>query len=169
MAGVVPLYDAVWAAGDGARDRRLRAVRREQPADGEGLSRDGRRAHQRGHARSKPGWTASSTWTIRSSDGRPSWRLGSAGPSIHLVYLEVDATDTDVAGGEPVFADGRAVGVTTSGGYGHATGRSLAFAYVDSGFEAPGSRLEIALLGDRRPATVLAAPVYDPDNERPRS
>ena len=38
------------------RDRRLRAVRREQPADGEGLSGLGRRTHQRGHpGRSRAG------------------------------------------------------------------------------------------------------------------
>jgi dimethylglycine dehydrogenase len=87
----------------------------------------------------------------------------------HLVYLEVDAVDFDVAGGEPVFGDGRAIGVTTSGGFGHATGRSLAFAYVAPGFEAPGTALSVALLGERRAATVLAEPVYDPANERLRA
>ncbi len=41
MADVVALYDAVWAAGTEPRHRRLRAVRNEQPPDGEGLSRAG--------------------------------------------------------------------------------------------------------------------------------
>ena len=87
----------------------------------------------------------------------------------HLVYLEVMADDSDAAGGEPVFADGRAIGVTTSGGYGHSTGRSLAFAYVASGYETPGRDLEVELLGERYSATVLPAPVYDPDNLRVRA
>ena len=91
------------------------------------------------------------------------------GVATHLVYLEVMADDSDAAGGEPVFADGRAIGVTTSGGYGHATGRSLAFAYVASGYETPGRALAVELLGERYPATVLAGPVYDPDNLRLRA
>lgn len=91
------------------------------------------------------------------------------GVATHLAYLEVDASDLDVAGGEPVFADGSVVGVTTSGGYGHHTGRSLGFAYVGSGHEAPGTALEIALLGERRPARVLGEPVWDPANARLRA
>ena len=91
------------------------------------------------------------------------------GVATHLVYLEVAATDSDAAGGEPVFAGGKAIGVTTSGGYGHATGKSLAFAYVDPGFETPGTKLEVELIGDRCPAIVLAAPVYDPENAAPAS
>ena len=91
------------------------------------------------------------------------------GVATHLVYLDVDAVDFDVAGGEPVFAVGEPVGVTTSGGYGHHTGRSLAFAFVGAGHEAPGTVLEVALLGERRSATVMAAPVWDPANTRLRA
>jgi dimethylglycine dehydrogenase len=91
------------------------------------------------------------------------------GATTHMVYLEVDALDFDPRGGEPVFSGQEVVGVTSSGGYGHVTGKSLAFAYVDSGCEAPGTQLEVALLGERRPATVLADAVYDPENRRPRA
>ena len=72
----------------------------------------------------------------------------------------------DIAGGEPVRHEGDPVGITTSGAFGHATGRSLGFAYVPTALAAPGQQLEVELLGDRRAATVLAAPVYDPANER---
>ena len=92
-----------------------------------------------------------------------------SGATTHLVTVKVDAVDFDIAGGEPVFAGERVVGVTTSGGYGHATGLSLGFAYVDSGFEATGTKLEIMLLGDRRAAEVIPASVYDPDNLRLRA
>ena len=66
-------------------------------------------------------------------------------------------------------SDPEAIGVTSSGGYSHVTGKSLAFAYVDSGFQTPGTQLAIALLGARRPATVLAGAAYDPENLRLRA
>ncbi len=96
-------------------------------------------------------------------------RVQAAGAITHLVTVRVDAVDYDIRGGEPVFAGDRIVGVTTSGGYGHATGLSLGFAYVDSGFDVNGTKLEIMLLGDRRAAEVIPASVYDPSNERLRA
>ncbi len=87
-----------------------------------------------------------------------------------LIYVEVAPGDSDIAGGEPVFHHSRpaAIGVTTSGGYGHSTGKSLGFAYVETAFAAPDSVLEVELLGQRRAATVLAEPVWDPKNVRLR-
>jgi glycine cleavage system aminomethyltransferase T len=49
------------------------------------------------------------------------------------------------------------------------TGNSLAFAYVDHGFEPAGTRLEVELIGARLPATVLAGAVHDPENRRLRA
>ncbi len=57
------------------------------------------------------------------------------------------------------------MGLTTSGAYGHATGKSLAFGYVEPQLAAPGTELEVMLLGEMRPAVVLAEAVYDPTNE----
>jgi dimethylglycine dehydrogenase len=86
-----------------------------------------------------------------------------------IVYAEVDASDVDARGGEPALAgDGRCIGVTTSGAYGHRVGKSLAFACVDPGFETPGSTFDILLQGERRRATVLPAPAFDADNSRMR-
>ena len=85
--------------------------------------------------------------------------------SMVLVYCEVDATDNDVRGNEPAFdGDGNVMGIATSGTWGHTIGRSLAFVYVAPEFEAPGSTFELDLLGERRNATVLPAPAYDPAN-----
>ena len=72
-------------------------------------------------------------------------------------------------GGEPVLTGGRVVGVTTSGGYGHHTGRSLGFAYVEPALAAPGTGLVVEVLGEPRPATVLAEAVHDPRNDRLRA
>jgi dimethylglycine dehydrogenase len=81
-----------------------------------------------------------------------------------LVYAELDAHDADARGGEPVFDGEACVGVTTSGGYGHHTGKSLVFAYVPPRLARPGSTFDIAVLGERRRCTVLEQPAYDPDN-----
>ena len=96
-------------------------------------------------------------------------RVKQAGIATQLVYVEVEPGDCDVHGGEPVLANGKAVGVTTSGAYGHYTGRSLGFAYVEPRLAAPGTTFGIDLLGEPRAATVLAEAVYDPGNERLRA
>lgn len=87
------------------------------------------------------------------------------------VYCEVDATDNDCRGNEPVYAEGGddIIGITTSGAYGHSVGKSLAFAYVEPQYRQAGTKLEIRLQGDRRSATVLADAAYDPANEKPRA
>jgi dimethylglycine dehydrogenase len=86
-----------------------------------------------------------------------------------IVYAELDASDTDARGGEPVLARGRCIGVTTSGGYGHRVRKSLLFACVDPAYAAPGSTFGVLVQGDERRATVLGAPAYDPDNARMRA
>ena len=82
-----------------------------------------------------------------------------------LVYCEVDAGDNDVRGNEPAYgADGEVMGIATSGTWGHTVAKSLAFVYVTPEYEEPGSSFELELLGERRTATVLAEPAYDPAN-----
>jgi len=82
-----------------------------------------------------------------------------------LVTLELqDVTDADARGSEPVTRNGRAVGRTTSGGYGWRTGKSLALAMVRPEFAAPGSEVEIAVLGENRRAIVIPDSPYDPAN-----
>jgi dimethylglycine dehydrogenase len=92
-----------------------------------------------------------------------------SGVSSHLVYCEVDADDADPIGNEPIFDGGKIVGITTSGAYGHYVKKSLAFAYVDSGYELPESRFEIRILGKQCRAKVLPDSVWDPENQRLRS
>lgn len=86
-----------------------------------------------------------------------------------LVYLAVDAADADPIGNEPVYDGDRLVGITTGGAYGHAVKQTLAFAYVEPPYAAPGTRLRVLILGERRPARVLSEPVYDAGNQRLRS
>ena len=58
-------------------------------------------------------------------------KLSAQGLSWNLVYFEIDAIDSDIRGGEPVFDGDLGIGVTTSGGYGHYVQKSLGFAYVE--------------------------------------
>ncbi len=83
-----------------------------------------------------------------------------------LVYGEIAATDCDIYGGEAVMQGSEVVGVCTSGGYGHATGKSLAFAYVEPD-KTDG--LEVVILGERRALTLLSEPVWDPTNARQKA
>jgi dimethylglycine dehydrogenase len=91
------------------------------------------------------------------------------GPPSKLVYLSVDAIDNDCYGNEPVYHDGRIVGLTTGGAYGHAVGQSLAFAYVEPALAQPGTQFDILMMEQRCAARVLPGPAWDPDNARLRA
>ena len=89
--------------------------------------------------------------------------------TLQLIYFSLDPGDSDVQGGEPIFAGERCVGVTTSGGYGHFVRQSLGFGYVPPSLAEPGTALTVDVLGQRRRATVRKAPVHDPANVRLRA
>jgi len=88
---------------------------------------------------------------------------------LRLVYLAVETTDSDCLGNEPVYDGERLVGLTTSGGYGHAVERSLAFAYVEPALAAPGTPLEVLMFQEKRRALVLDDAAWDPANQRLRA
>ena len=75
---------------------------------------------------------------------------------------------------EPVYRDGRIVGRTTSGAYGHHLGRAVALGYVhdeagiDAGYVRSG-RFELEVAGRRFAASASLAPMYDPKGTRIRS
>ena len=86
-----------------------------------------------------------------------------------FVTLAVDAVDADPLGNEPVYRGERMVGRATAGAYGHVVEKSLALAYVKPDAAEPGTELEIEILGDRRPATVVEPSPWDPENARLRA
>ncbi len=83
-----------------------------------------------------------------------------------LACLVVDVADADPHGYEPILAGGRPIGYVASGGYGHVVGVAIALAYLPVGHGEPGTELTVEILGERRPARVVAQPLYDPTNER---
>ena len=89
-----------------------------------------------------------------------------AGVPRQLVCLVCEAEDADPWGYNPIFKEGQIVGMTSSGGYGHRTGKSIALGYVIPDLSAPGTRLEVEVLGQKLAAEVVAMPLYDPKNEK---
>ncbi len=89
-------------------------------------------------------------------------------PARRLVTLEIDATDADASGFEPIWMGEHKVGFTTSGGYGHYVGRSLAMGYCDAALCDSSVSLDVSVLGERRPARILVEPPYDSTGARTR-
>jgi dimethylglycine dehydrogenase len=83
-----------------------------------------------------------------------------------LVLLAVGAGDADAYGDECLWLKGQVIGRVTSGGWGHRVGKSLALGYVRPDLAASGTRMEVEILDERRPAAVVKTPYYDPQNLR---
>ncbi len=81
-----------------------------------------------------------------------------------FVTLEVQPDDADCLGNEPLYLGDRMVGRCTAGAYGHTVGKSLALAYVEPEVSEPGTALEVVILGNRFPATVIPESPFDPEN-----
>lgn len=91
------------------------------------------------------------------------------GVARRLVTMTIDVDGIDVSGDEAVLGDGAAVGYVSSGGYAHHVGKSVALGYVAAEHAAPGSRLQVEILGEFHDAEVQGAPLYDPEGDRMRA
>jgi glycine cleavage system aminomethyltransferase T/glycine/D-amino acid oxidase-like deaminating enzyme len=92
-----------------------------------------------------------------------------AGPGKRLRCLVLDEPRSIALGNEPVRVDGAIVGRVTSGGYGFAVERSIAYAYLPPDRAAIGTRGEVEVFGRWVGFEVVAEPLYDPTGERIRS
>ncbi|NNG04826.1 MAG: FAD-dependent oxidoreductase [Inquilinus sp.] len=92
-----------------------------------------------------------------------------AGSPERFVPLIVEAGRVDAIHLSTVWKGDQAVGLVTSGGYGHRIGKSIALAYVRNDLAVEGEALEVEIFGERRPAVVGQELLYDPDNERLRA
>ena len=88
-------------------------------------------------------------------------------PTHRLTTFAVHDTEIDVMGDEPIWQGDRVVGWVTSGGYAHQSRQSVALGYIEVGHQQAGD-LAIEILGNRRPATVVDKPLFDPDGLRLR-
>ncbi len=91
------------------------------------------------------------------------------GVPTRLVTLVVEAGDADACGEESIWNGDDMVGRVTSGGWGHRVGASLALGYIDSELSEPGTRVAVEILDEKRLATVVRTPHYDPENTKVRA
>jgi dimethylglycine dehydrogenase len=92
-----------------------------------------------------------------------------SGGKLRLCTFRVDAGDADAIGDEPIFHRDKALGWVTSGGYGHSVGASIALGYVPKDIATANDGFEIEILGERRRAHRLDAPLVDPKGARMRA
>ncbi len=90
------------------------------------------------------------------------------GGKLRLCSFILAAKDADVIGDEPIWFRGEVKGWVTSGGYAHASGKSVAMGYVPREIAGEAEGWEIELLGERLSARLLSEPLFDPKGERMR-
>ena len=92
------------------------------------------------------------------------------GPVQLFTVMELDSADgTEAAYGSPIMVGDEVIGLVTSGGFGHRTGKSIVLGYVNAPHSVEGKVLSVDVFGDKRPATVVPEVIYDPANERLRA
>jgi 4-methylaminobutanoate oxidase (formaldehyde-forming) len=92
-----------------------------------------------------------------------------AGPRVRLRCLVLDDPRSVCLGNEPVRVGGEVVGRVTSGGYGFAVERSIAYAYLPPEQASFGTRGEVEVFGEWIGFEVAREPLYDPDGARIRA
>jgi 4-methylaminobutanoate oxidase (formaldehyde-forming) len=90
-------------------------------------------------------------------------------PRQKLACLVLDEPRSVALGNEPVRVGGEVVGRVTSGGYGYAVERSIAYALLQPDAATVATRGEVEIFGEWIGCTVSAEPLYDPKGERLRS
>ncbi len=93
-----------------------------------------------------------------------------AGVARRFCTLVVDAGENDPPYMSTIWHDGKVVGETTSGYYGHRVGACIALGMLRADLNVPGTAVEVEVFGQRFPATVQDdAPLWDASNDRIRA
>jgi dimethylglycine dehydrogenase len=93
-----------------------------------------------------------------------------AGVARRFCTLVVDAGENDPPYMSTIWHDGKVVGETTSGYYGHRVGACIALGMLRADLNVPGTAVEVEVFGQRFPATVQDdAPLWDARNDRIRA
>lgn len=96
-------------------------------------------------------------------------RARAAGPRTQLRVLEVMVDNADCLGNEPVYWGDQVVGITTSGAYGFAVEKSLAFAYLNSSTPSTITEFQVMVRGEKWEARTIPHIPWDPTNQRLRA
>jgi dimethylglycine dehydrogenase len=87
-----------------------------------------------------------------------------------FVTLVVEAGDCDAPYMSTLWRDGKIVGETTSGGFGHRVDKSIALGMIRADLAVPGTKVEVEIFGENFPAVIQEdQPLWDPRNERLRA
>jgi 4-methylaminobutanoate oxidase (formaldehyde-forming) len=89
-------------------------------------------------------------------------------PARRLCCLTLAEPRAVAVGNEPVRAGGAIAGRVTSGGYGYAVQRSIAYCYLPVEHAAPGTAVDVDLFGTWVAGEVAAEPLWDPRGARLR-
>ncbi|WP_417587843.1 GcvT family protein [Pararhodobacter oceanensis] len=93
-----------------------------------------------------------------------------AGPAKRFALLTVESPEFDPPYMSTIWQGDTVVGETTSGYFGHRTGKCIALAMLRADLATPGTELEIEIFGRRHRATVQPdGPLWDPNNESLRA
>jgi glycine cleavage system aminomethyltransferase T/glycine/D-amino acid oxidase-like deaminating enzyme len=92
-----------------------------------------------------------------------------AGPRKRLRCLVLDDPRSVALGNEPIRVDGEIVGRVTSGGYGFAVERSIAYGYLPPELAVIGTHGEIEIFGEWVGFEVVRESLWDPEGARIRS
>jgi dimethylglycine dehydrogenase len=86
-----------------------------------------------------------------------------------LCAFLVETRDADVIGDEPIWQEDRLAGWVTSGGFAHASGKSVALGYIAKELAEEQAGWQIELLDERLPATRQPNALFDANFARQRS
>jgi glycine cleavage system aminomethyltransferase T len=98
-----------------------------------------------------------------------SLRFKEKGVARQLVCLTFDDRKAVMFGNEPVLSGDQVIGRITSGNYGYAVGKFIAFAFVPNDFATIGTRVRVRYAGNFFEGVVSDPVLYDPRNERMRA
>ena len=91
------------------------------------------------------------------------------GGKMRLRAFVVEARDADVIGDEPINFKGEVKGWVTSGGFAHASGKSVALGYVPKEIADEHEGWTVELLGEELEAVLQPQPLFDANASRLRS
>jgi len=163
------LFDAIMAEGDraglspvGARAQNWLRMEKSYRAFGSDLGRD-----------ATPLESGLDRFVDLSKDFRGKDAMVARGASVRCVTLVMDGPEGEGAadpwGREALWSGDRVVGRLTSGGWSVALGRRIGLGYVPADMAAPGTALQVRIMGDLWPAEVIAESPHDPTNARIRA
>lgn len=90
-------------------------------------------------------------------------------PTSGCPAIDLDPTETrDPRGGESVSLRGPLVGCLRAAHPGHTVGTTIEPTHLPIALSAVGTRRDVEILGERRGASVVEAPLHDPEGGRMR-